>query len=115
MLLRKTPLLEIKFVDNNLELLDLFEEKNSGIYNIKNVENIEFIKEETSWLPTVLSYILSFLTENVAPFGHKFKDSPKLKISLQEKEIVIGLEEVNLTKVQKIITLVKNSKELSAN
>lgn len=106
--LRNNP--ELKFILNTdeFDIVDASESKNSGTYSYAEIKNVEFNKERTNWLISILSIIVDFLTGSGN--GGKFRTKSNLILKTEKQNLKIWLNNVDIGKAEKITELIKNKK-----
>jgi hypothetical protein len=102
MLLRKNPVLRIILNPENLEIYDGYKESNTGIYERLSIEQIELKEEKSNWIANIL-FGIAVISDPPVPGGGNLKNPPQLIVKLEHKTIKIGLEGVDLNKVESLI------------
>ncbi len=103
MLLRKTPQLSIDIDKETIEIIDLSQLKNCGVFERNKITKVQIEKNKASWLGTILSFI-ALLLEPSAVGGNSIKKNPSLKIEVDNKIISLDISGINMKTVKKIAT-----------
>ena len=87
--LRHKP--ELKFILNEkeFEIVDVYEQENSGIYSFVELKNAELNAERTNWLITFLSIIVGFFIGGGT--SKRFKEKANLNIEIENRNLKIWL------------------------
>jgi len=105
--LRNKPELKIILNNEEFEIIDASEPKNSGTYSFKKLINIELKEEKTNWFVSTLSIIVDFFT-GVA-VGGKLKDKANLNFEMENQNLIIWLIDVDFEKTKRVTQLLKDA------
>jgi hypothetical protein len=101
MLLRKTPQLSIDIKKETIEIVDLSEMKNCGVFEKNKIAKVQIEKDKINWLGSILSFITLFLDPSGVG-GNSIKKNPSLKIELDNKIITLDISGANMIAVKKV-------------
>lgn len=106
--LRESPQLSFKFNENDVEIVDVQEEENSGVHLYRNIQSYEFKKEALDWLVSITSFLIGN--------GGNYKNQPHLKLFLGDKTLKIWLNGMDSKKIEslkaKFKDVLKHKKQL---
>ena len=111
--LRNKPELKIILNEDEFEIVDASEPKNSGIYSFGELKNAELNAERTNWLISILSVIVDFLTGSGN--GGKFKTKSNLNLEMEKRNLKIWLIDADFVKAQRITELINSKKPTHNN
>ncbi|WP_289062620.1 hypothetical protein [uncultured Zobellia sp.] len=106
--LRNKPELKIILNENEFEIVDISEPKNSGIYSFGELKNTELNAERTNWLISTLSIIVDFFTGSAT--GGKFKKKANLNFEMKNGNLKIWLVDADFEKAEKVTELISSKK-----
>ncbi|WP_298425208.1 hypothetical protein [uncultured Kordia sp.] len=111
--LRNKPELKIILNNDEFEIVDASEPKNSGIYSFRKLKNTELNAERTNWLISTLSIIVDLLIGSGV--GGKFKKKANLILEMENRNLKIWLIDADFEKAKKITELMNNKKTTHNN
>jgi len=106
--LRSKPKLKIILNEDEFEIVDASEPKNSGIYSFGELKNAELNAERTNWFISILSVIVDFLTGSGN--GGKFKTKSNLKLEMEKQNLKICLIDADFVKAKGLTELINSKK-----
>jgi hypothetical protein len=106
--LRNKPELNIVLNNDEFEIVDASEPKNSGIYSFGELKNAELNAERTNWLISIFSVIVDFLTGSGN--GGKFKTKSHLNLEMENRKLKIWLIAADFIKAQRVTELLNSKK-----
>nr|WP_293304347.1 hypothetical protein [Allomuricauda sp.] len=99
--LKKSPPLEFLFNEKSFQVTNGADSDTQGIYQYDDLKSIEYDKEKTNWLLTVLSYIVE-LVAGVGG-GSTYKSKKRLTINLSDKKIMLDLLDCEQKTIDELI------------
>ncbi|MCA0931271.1 hypothetical protein LCM02_02330 [Lutimonas saemankumensis] len=106
--LRNKPELKIILNENEFEIVDASEPKNSGIYSFRELKNAKLNAERTNWLISTLSIIVDLFAGSAV--GGKFKKKANLNLEMVNQNLKIWLTDVDFEKAKKVTVFINNKK-----
>ncbi|WP_198519319.1 hypothetical protein [Nonlabens sp. MB-3u-79] len=106
--LRNKPELKIILNENEFEIVDASEPKNSGIYSFGKLKNAKLNVERTNWLITTLSIIVDLFTGGAV--GGKFKDKANLNLDMENLNFKVWLINADIEKAKRVTELINSKK-----
>jgi hypothetical protein len=104
--LRKKPLLEFTFNENDFRLIDTTEPANNGNFKYNLIDSVELVSGKTNWFISFISLVTDFLRFGAFDI---YKEKDRLVIQLKSSKIEILLFRVDKEKVEALITRLKQS------
>lgn len=107
--LRNKPKLKIILNQNQFEIIDASEPKNSGIYSFVDIKKVKLNAEKTNWLFSTFTIIVDLFTGISG--GGKFKDKANLEVEMAHQNLKIWLIDANFEKAKKVIEILNGKKQ----
>ena len=96
--LRNKPELKIILNQDEFEVVDVSEPKNSGIYSFGHLKNVELNATKTNWLFSIFTIIVDlFIGGNV---GGKFKSKANMNLEMENLNLKIWLIDADFEKAK---------------
>lgn len=93
------PNLKIELTDVALVIEDNFDRENSGIYPYTSLRAIDHKSSETNWVVTLFNLLIFY------GFRYRFKNRPKVEISLDDQILKVDVDGADERKVERFISL----------
>ncbi|MBU2946231.1 hypothetical protein [Zobellia uliginosa] len=106
--LRNKPELKIILNSENFEVIDAAKPRNNGTYVFRHIKKLELNEERTDWFISVMTFIVGLFVG-----GHAtgtYKNRANLKIETDNQKLQIWLDNVDFSKAQKVMRLIKSKK-----
>ena len=103
--LRKKPLLEFIFNENDFRLIDNYNPSNNGLFPFNSITSVEILKGKTNWTVSIFSLIVDFIS-NLGGFDN-YKEKDKLIIQLKNSKLEILLFKVEKREIEELISKLK--------
>ena len=103
--LRKNPLLEFAFNENDFRLIDNYNPSNNGLFPFNSITSVEILKGKTNWTVSIFSLIVDFIS-NLGGFDN-YKEKDKLIIQLKNSKLEILLFKVEKREIEELISKLK--------
>ena len=104
-LLREKPELKLILDQDNFEIIDFYDRKNTGVYSFKSLKNIELRTQQINWLFSIFSWIVDvFLPISE---GGIYRDKAIMIIHLADKKLKMSLHESDFEKARSLANSMK--------
>lgn len=111
--LRNKPELKIILDTDEFEIVDSYEQNNSGIYSFRDLKKVVLNSERTNWLFSIFTIIISFFFGGAIE-GGKFKNKSNLEIQILNRNLKIWLIDADF-EIAKKVTEILSRKTYAKN